>query len=265
MKFALSGRIFESQGGYTLGLRNFLATAARLGYEGVEIRLPQLPLETPADKADQVAGWLREFKLDWVFGTVGGIVGDEALADAVGMLRLHQRCGCLFSRFTLAKPEDIEWGKRFADEAASLDHKVIMQLHNGTLTDTVPHCIETLSLLDRPNAGLAFEACHIRFAGSERYAEAIRELRDRIFSVSLQNYKPALPVDPPETRITINNRPYVRAFPGDPDGIDFAEVFQALHEIGFDGYATVMADAAPGADRTVLARDYLNMCRSLTR
>lgn len=84
-------------------------------------------------------------------------------------------------------------------------------------------------LLERPNVGLASEACHIRFAGSKLYAEAVRELHSRLY------------------------------------GIDFAEVFQALRETGFDGHTTVIADAPPGADRTALAREYLNMCRNLTR
>ena len=262
MKFALSGRLFESGSGYTLGLKEFLAKARNLGYTGVEIRYPQLPLETSPAAVAEVADWLREFNLAWVFGTVEGIVGDEAMARAVGMLRVHQRCGCLFTRCTVAKPEHLDWARRFADEAARLDQRVVIQLHNGTLADTVPHALDTLARIDRPNVGLAYEACHLRFAGSEHYAEAIRELGDRIFCVSLQSYKAAGPSDPPEQRVMVNGQPYVRALPDDPDGIDFAAIFRVLREIGFDGYATLMADAAPGWEREALARSYLEVCLS---
>ena len=262
MKMALSGRLIESRSGYTMNLHDFLGFAAGLGYAAVEIRYPQLPLETPAEQVDAVAARLRELNLTWSFGTVEGIFGEDALKRAIAMMHLHQRCGCRLTRFTVTKPEHIIWAQRFADEAARLEQRLVMQLHNGTLTDTVPHSIETLEQIGRPNVGLAFEACHIRFAGSEAYAEGIRTLGSRIFSVSLQNYKLAGPNDAPTTQIMINGKAYVRALPNDPDGLDFAAIKRALRETGFDGFATVMADVAPDVDRESVARLYLEICGS---
>lgn len=261
MKFGLSGRLFESRSGYTVSLREFLALARDLGYDGVEIRYPQLPLETPAAQVAEAASWLKELNLSWSFGTVEGIIGDAAMARAVQMLNLHQQCGCQFTRFTVSQPAHIVWAQQFADEAARLGRRVIMQLHNGTLADTVPHALETLELIGRPNVGLAYEACHLVFAGSSQYAEAIRVLGKSIFCVSLQNYKAAIPADPPEARIMINGQAYVRAMPGDPDGIDFPAVFRVLRETGFDGFATVMTDVTPDLNREMVARRYLEMCR----
>ena len=134
--------------------------------------------------------------------------------------------------------------------------RLITQLHNGTLTDNVPHTLETLERIGRPNVGLAFEANHLRFDGNDQYAEAIRPLRNCIFSVSIQNFKPAADTDPKEMRVHVNGRDYLRALPGDPDGLDFPMIFRALREAGFDGFATVMADVAPGMDPREVARRY---------
>ena len=83
MKFGLSGRLFESRSGYTVNLREFLVLARDLGYDGVEIRYPQLPLETPAAQVAEAASWLRELNLTWSFGTVEGIVGEDIKLDRV--------------------------------------------------------------------------------------------------------------------------------------------------------------------------------------
>jgi sugar phosphate isomerase/epimerase len=261
MKLALSGRLFESRNGYTLDLEAFLRFARDCGCEGVEIRYPQLPLETSASRLDEVKGLLGELGLTWVFGAVEGIVGEPAFERAARMLDLHQRAGCRFTRFIISQPDQVVWAQRFADEAALRGRRLVTQIHCGTLADNVPHALETLERIARPNVGLIYEACHLRFDGDERHAQAVRSLASRIHCVALQNYKPASPADPKETVAEIKGRAYVRALPGDPAGIDFPAVFSALREIGFDGFATVMADAMPGMDSRELAGRYIEMCR----
>jgi sugar phosphate isomerase/epimerase len=261
MKLALSGRLFETSAGYTLDLEAFLKFARACGYDGVEIRYPQLPLETPSAKLDETAALLKTLGLAWSFGAVEGIAGEAAFERAVRMLEVHRRCGCRFTRFTVSRPDDIAWAQRFADEAARRGLRLITQLHNGTLTDNVPHTLETLERIGRPNVGLAYEANHLRFDGNEQYAEAIRPLRDCIFSVSIQNFKPAVQTDPRELRVQVNGREYLRALPGDPDGLDFPRIFRVLREVGFGGFATVMADVAPNMDQREVARLYQAACR----
>jgi sugar phosphate isomerase/epimerase len=261
MKLALSGRLFESRTGYTLDLEAFLRFARSCGYEGVEIRYGQLPLETPPAKLDAVAALFKALGLAWSFGAVEGIVGEAAFERAVRMLEVHRRCGCRLTRFTVSRPDEIVWAQRFADEAARRGQRLITQLHNGTLTDNVPHSLDTLKRIARPNVGLAFEACHLRFDGNEQYAEAVRALRECIFGVSLQSFKPAGPAASKELLVHVNGRPYLRALPGDPEGMDFPKIFGALREVGFDGFATVMPDVAPDMDQREVARRYLAACR----
>ncbi len=260
MQLALSGRLFEIQTGYTLDLEAFLKFARECGYDGVEIRYPQLPLETPSAKLDETGALLKTLGLAWSFGAVEGIVGEAAFERAVRMLDVHRRCACRFTRFTVSRPDEIVWAQRFGDEAARRGLRLVTQLHNGTLTDNVPHSLETLERIGRPNVGLAFEPNHLRFDGNEQYAEAIRRLRDFIFCVSIQNFKPARPTDAKEMLVRVNGRAYVRALPGDPEGLDFPKIFASLREVGFDGFATVMADVAPGLDRCEVARRYQTSC-----
>ena len=76
MNLALSGRLFETPAGYALDLEAFLKFARACGYDGVEIRYPQLPLETPSARLDETAALLKTLGLAWSFGAVEGIVGE---------------------------------------------------------------------------------------------------------------------------------------------------------------------------------------------
>jgi sugar phosphate isomerase/epimerase len=262
MKLSLSGRIIE-RGGYSMELPAFLRFAKNSGYEGVEIRYPQLPLETPEAVVDETAELLKKLELTWAFGSVEGIIGEEAFERAVRMLDIHKKCDCLFTRFVIKEDADIVWAQNFADAAAERGQSLIMQLHCGTLPDNVEHALAAFEQIDRPNIGLAFDACHLRFDGDEDHIGAIGKLADHIVGASAQNYKAAKPADPEEGRITINGIDYLRALPGDPDGLDFPAIFGALKEVGFDGFATVMCDTPPGMEGTELAKKYYSCLKSL--
>src|SRR5688572_15015504 len=128
MKLSLSGRLFESPKGYTLGLDEFLAFAKKTGYDAVEIRYPQLPDETPSSRLAEVRKQLVDHGLTWVFGTVEGITDDKLFERALRTLDNNLSCGCHFTRFTVTKPEQIEAAQRFADAAAKRGAKLIMQV-----------------------------------------------------------------------------------------------------------------------------------------
>lgn len=261
MKFALSGRLFESRGGYSLSLEEFLQFAAGAGYAGVELRYPQVPMETPASRLAEIRQRLADLGLTWVFGTVEGIGDDRLFERALRTLDNNLSCGCGLTRCTVARPEHIPWARRFADEAARRGARLVMQLHANTLLDSVPRVLETLALIDRPNIGLSYEPNHLVFDGDRKYADAVHTLSRHIVAVSVQNYKRA-PEGAPHA-ITVNGAAWVRALPGDPEAIDFPSVFKALKAIGFDGFVTVMTDAVPGMDSRELARIYAGYLKQL--
>jgi len=256
MKLSLSGRLFESAKGYTLGLEDFLGFAKETGYAGVEIRYPQLPMESPTGKLQRVKQLLRDLGLTWVFGTVEGITDDKLFERSLRTMDNNLSCGCLFTRFTITNPGQIPLAQKFADAAAKRGARLVMQLHANTLPDNVPHTLDTMQKIDRPNVGLTYEANHLVFDGDRKYADAVAKLAKHIVLVSVQNFKPPAPNTPKEETFAINDKPWMRALPGDPEAIDFPPVFRALKKIGFDGFVTVMTDAVPGMDSRELARRY---------
>lgn len=243
-----------------MSLEEFLRFARETGYEGVEIRYPQLPMETPKARWAEVGRMLSDLGLTWVFGTVEGIADDRAFERAIRTLENNVSCGCRYTRFTIFKPEQVPMAQRFADEAARRGARLVMQLHSGTLPDNVPHALDAFAQLSRENVRLAFEPNHLLFDGDCDYIGAVSKLARLISLVSIQNFKRA-PAGAPEAELVkVGARSFVRALPGDPEGIDFPGLAKALSAIGFDGFATVMCDAYPGMDSRELAKRY---CDSL--
>lgn len=263
MKLSLSGRLFESARGYRLGRDDFLSFAREAGYDGVELRYPQMPMETPPEEVANVRGRLAELGLTWVFGTVEGIHEPALLERSLATMRQHAAGGALFTRFTVFKPEQVPLAQRFADEAARRGTTLIMQLHAGTVVDNVARAQEALRRIDRPNVKLAYEPNHLLFDGDASYIDAVAQLAPHIAAVSLQNYKPAPAGTPADQRIAIGGRDWARALPGDPAGVDLPAVFRALHGVGFDGWATVMSDCPPDMDPGQLARQWHDYLRPL--
>ena len=244
-----------------MSLDEFLRFARSTGYEGVEIRYGQLPLETPAARLAEIKKQLGDLGLTWVFGTVEGIADEKMLDRARRTMENNLSCGCLFTRFTIKKPEHIQWAQRFADAASQQGAKLIMQMHCHTLPDNVPHALATLAQINRPNVGLTYEANHLVFDGDMNYAEAVLKLAPHIRAVSVQNFKSA-PADSPDS-FQIRSKTYVRAFPGDPEAVDFPSVFRSLKKIGFDGFVTVMTDAIPGFNSRELSKRWFEYLRPL--
>ncbi len=256
IRLSLSGRLFESADGYRLSRMAFLDFARTAGFDGVELRYPQLPVETPEDEVVGVKRALRARGLAWLYGTIEGLESDEAYRRAAATMRQHVLGAARFTRVTVFEADQVPRAQRLADEARAMDHSLIIQLHAGTLADTPSRALDLLGMVGRPNVGLAFDASHLRFAGDEDVAGAIDALAPHLRVVCIQSYKPAPPGAAAGDVVRVNDRPFVRALPGDPGGVDLERLFDGLRSIGFKGDALVMCDAPPGVDPQRLAGDW---------
>ncbi len=90
-------------------------------------------------------------------------------------------------------------------------------------------------------------------AGRDYGLPALQQLGEKLFSVSLQNIKPVPEVEGKGV-ITYRGRGFRRCKIGDPEGVDFEEVFEALHAVGYEGYATLIEPISDVMDNLELAR-----------
>ena len=254
MELCLSGRMFTTPGTndrFDLGIEDFISFARRVGYDGICTRRGQLDERTTDEEATRIAELLKANNAVCSFvmsGTIEDRVSYEGLCrvvdHAVGI-------GCRHVQPSVRDEGGIPWAQKLCDFAAERGVRVCPQLHDATLHDNVPNCLSLFEEVDRENFGLNFEASHLILQGAEiRGADAIAALGDRVFTVCCQNYKKVGDASVP-------------VLPGDPDGVDFDEVFGALKGIGFDGFVTHMSGAYPDMDNETVCGAYVRKLRSV--
>ena len=175
MWLCLSGRQFEVPGGISKTVDEFLAFAAGVGFAGVELRGGHLNADTTDAEGERVAGLLQQHGLRCSF-----CLGDEpADADSTARFRrmvdLAQRIGAFAVRCGGMNEGNVPRYREIADYAAERGVRVISQIHNGTLFETVPQCLAAMGRIAHPNYGIAFEASHLVMASQPEHGEAAVE------------------------------------------------------------------------------------------
>ena len=246
MWLCLSGRQFEVPGGISKTIDEFLAFAASVGYQGVELRTGHLSASTTDTEAERIAELLRERGLRCSF-CLGGEPGDpETTAQFRRVVDLAHTTGAFAVRCHGGSEANVERYREVADYAGERGIKVISQIHNGTLFETVPQCLAAMEHIAHPNYGVAFEASHLVMASQPEHGEeAVRALREHILTVSVQAYKPYDESDCYGGPIGIHGKQWGACLPGAPGSPDLMSVFRGLRGIGFDGPVTAMPGALP--------------------
>jgi sugar phosphate isomerase/epimerase len=135
----------------------------------------------------------------------------------------------------------VEVLKPLAEHAHQLGVLLLIEPEPGLLLETTGQYLEIAQRLDAPSIGLNFDIGHA-FCVSEDIPAAIRRLAPQIRHFHVEDIS--------------DGRVHHHLVPG-TGAIDFAEVFRAIHAIGYDGWVTVelypFVDDPDHAARTALA------------
>ena len=246
-----------------LDVEEFLEVAKRLGFDGVMLmaKEPHVSvLSYDEDDRARLRAKIDELGLevaiiagytDFTGGIDrGGIPIAEIQASYVGQLaRLARDLGCDKVRiFTGYVREGIPYDKQYAmvvkglklaaREAAKYNVTLAVQNHH----DIANHHEEMLWLLrevNEPNVKAAFDAWTPSLQGlsSGELAEAVRKLAPYIVHTTVADYV-RLPRYQYRAELTnfMRMQPIVRAVPMGTGFIDYRAFFQALKDIGYQGY-----------------------------
>jgi len=247
MWLCLSGRQFETPDGISKTVDELLALAAEVGFEGVELRTGHLSADTSDAEAARIAGLLREHGLRCSF-CLGGEPADEGSTAAFRrVVHLAEVIGAYAVRCGGASEANVPRYREVADYAQERGIKVVSQIHNGTLFETVPDSLRAMAMIAHSNYGIAFEASHLVMASQPEHGEeAVKALGQHVFTVSVQAYKAYDDMDCYGGPIEIHGKQWGACLPGAPGSPDLLSVFRGLRAIGFEGPVTVMPGALPG-------------------
>ena len=248
MKLSLSVRVAESfsdKRNSTMNIDELIAMAKRHGYEALCMRASQLGTHTPAEQIAEARA-----KIDAAGLKVSMVTGDFAvpsnneegpmlLRNITPYLDLAEALGSDLIRVCMKKDEDIGFAQKSADEAAERGIQLAHQSHCASLFETVDGSLRVLQEVDRPNFGIIYEPANWFIAGEDYGIDAIRKMEPYLFNFYIQNHR--LTPDGVTEITTWKKGPVPVDHIGvwESGGVDVDAVFDAMHEVGYEGYLTI--------------------------
>jgi sugar phosphate isomerase/epimerase len=263
IKPGLSGRIIETstEDGreYDMTAPEFISAAAEIGYRAVELRWWQLNHESSHDEVTTIATSLGENGIAAAFVNCLVDPDEEGLEALDTMADIARQLAAPCIRVHV---NDIEWVQEACDIADGYEVALVAQIHTNTPLETVEGAMRVCEQIDRDNFGLTYEPANFVLAGRDYGVEALETISDKLMNVTLQNLKPVSTTDG-EGVIVHEGRGFVRCAPNDPDGVDFEKVFDALHEVDYNGYATLIEPGSDVYGKMELAKAYYQRIQPL--
>lgn len=248
MKLSLSVRVAESfsdKRNSEMTMDELIAMATNFGYEALCMRASQLGTHSPAEQVAEA----RE-KIDAAGLKVSMVTGDFAvpsnneegpmlLRNITPYLDLADALGTDLIRVCMKKDEDIEFAQKSADEAAERGIRLAHQSHCASLFETVDGSLSVLESINRPNFGIIYEPANWFIAGEDYGIDSIRKMKPYLFNFYIQNHR--LTPDGVTDITTWKKGPVAVDHIGvwEEGGIEVEAVFDAMHEVGYEGYLTV--------------------------
>lgn len=248
MKLSLSVRVAEAFGSKeksSMTIDQLIDLAKRHGYEALCMRGSQAGIHSAEEIVRDMSAKIRSAGL-----TVSMVTGDfavprndehgpDGLRNITPYLDLAEAFGADLIRICMKKDEDIPWAQKASDQARERGIRLAHQSHCGSLFETVKGSLRVLKAVGRRNFGIIYEPANWLIAGQDYRSGTIRKLTPYIFNVYVQNHRLRAGGEATINTWTRGKVELDHIGLWEPGGVDSADVFRGLHEIGYRGYVTV--------------------------
>jgi sugar phosphate isomerase/epimerase len=254
MLLCLSSRMFtvpDQQDKFELQVDAFIQLAKSLGYDGVTLRAGQLDAGTSPQQIKWIGNLLKQKRMFFSFVMGGPLIDAKSYESSCRLVEHAVSLECQHVQVSIPSPSGIPWLQRLCDFAADREIRISPQVHGNSIHDTVSNCLDLVKKVNRENFGFNFEPAQLLIQKAEpRGEKAVRALSGHIFTVCIQNYK-------------LEGTKVIPCLPGDPQGVNFEDLFAALKEIGFNGFVTHISVRYPDVDNLEVCRAFLKYLRPL--
>ena len=250
-----------------------IKSAARIGYDGIELRpLPNhLPADTSPTRLNEIKAMVRDNGLEVpCIACMPKSYLDksdaecEALIDEMKVfIGFAQVLECKVLRHWIgAKPSrkategDWEtattWMRKCAEAAAGEGITLALELHHGTLIDTVDSSVAFLKRVAKDNVTIIHDAANLYQDNVEYGRAAIEKLKDNLQEIHAKDIVEVVDECNPRAGGSYRGRRFVDRMI-DQGGVDQYSIFTGLKNIDFDGYAVVESGLVGDLDSYAVA------------
>jgi L-ribulose-5-phosphate 3-epimerase len=276
LKISLFSGMFKG-----IPLRTAMETAAKIGYDGIEIYVTpavnHLDLNCTAEQAAEIKKMADDNKIDicLIYTSLGGnvLAGEQqrkkGLEDVEKSLDICDRLSSKILKVTAGqlkksayKDDEAQivatWLGEACDRAVKHNTRVVAEIHFGQYCETVAMARKIIDLVARPNFGVIHDAGNLAITGDMYGEDSVKCLGDRIFHVHVKDMVKAAADDK-----TAHDYPagrYKRALLNEGN-VDHRPLFNALKKIGYKGYLS--CEASGGDDPAAVAKHEFDEVRKL--
>ncbi|WP_010283029.1 sugar phosphate isomerase/epimerase family protein [Bacillus timonensis] len=272
MKFAaFSGAFIE------FSLQEAMETTKELGFDGIEIacREPHLSAQTPRHQMEEIkqianyyhleipalAGYmghfssLSDYDCEKEFTDFEKILESATILD-VDMIRVFPGGPNAFLAIDEHYEKAAYWIKKCSLLAKQFNKKVIVEIHNNSLVETVEDAIRILTMIEEDNVGLIHDAGNMYITDTDFGRDSVFGLGDRLFHIHVKDEKR---INQAGMAGTFTNRTrhgeesFMQCLLGEGE-VDHKPLFGALQEIRYDKWITLEC-AAPYPAKERMAHD----------
>lgn len=261
MKFAaFSGVLIEHS------IQEALRLTEQLGFDGIEIaaREPHLSPTTSAPRIREIRALADELGLDIpvIAGYMGGFSTasdkecEQAFADFQRIVEASSTLGASMIRVASGGPnaflaQDYHYAKaawwigKCAEEAGKHGKRIVLEIHNVSLVETVESGLKLLELVGADNVGLIHDAGNMYITDTDYGRESVVKLGSRMFHVHVKDEKRIAAAGAPGTfvnRTKHGEEAFLQCRLGEGEA-DHQPLFDALKETGYDGWVTLECHA----------------------
>ncbi|MDI6618480.1 MAG: sugar phosphate isomerase/epimerase [Clostridiales bacterium] len=262
MKVSLFTLVFRDR-----SIDESIRLAKEIGYDGVELwgREPHISAGTTKERAREIRRMLDEYglKIPSIGSYIGGFstMSDEECKktyedlkkylNIMGVLKCNLiRVGCGGPNAFLAQNYHYEkasyWIDKCADLAAQYKCRIAMEIHNGSLIETVEAADSFIKKVKRDNVGFILDPGNMYITGTDYGAKSVDILGNKIFHVHVKD----------ELRVKDDSMPgtfHDRTKDGDEifqqkmlgeGAVDHLPLFKALIKSGYNGFLSNECHAA---------------------
>jgi sugar phosphate isomerase/epimerase len=261
MKFAaFSGVLIEHS------IQEAMQLTKKLGMDGIEIavREPHLSAGTSLPRVKEIQALSRSLDLEIpvLAGYVGGF-SDASDGEArksfdefkrlldiaghlgAGMIRIFPGGPNAFLANEYHYAKAAHWVNLCAEEARKHQVRVLMEIHNDSLVETVESSLRLLRMIEADNVGMIHDAGNMYITDTDYGRDSVQQLGRYLFHVHVKDELRVAEVGAPGTFTSTTRHgqeKFLQSRMGE-GGADHRPLFEALVETGYSGWVTLECHA----------------------
>ena len=237
MQLSLSGRLIEiAYKDVAMPTPDFIAMAKETGYQGVELRMTQVPQDAASPEIARIKSALDSNKMRHTRLLTHDV--QEKKWDS--FVKYVEVARALNAESVGIWVHDVEWTRKACEYLKKFNLPLVLQTHAGKYIGTPEDCHKFTADVNCDNLFYMYDPSHFYMAHKPYGPEIVEQFKGKIFCGGFQKYG---------VETDAKGQPHSFELPWDSErGVQLQAAIEGFRKIGYDGFITVIEPLEKGQD-----------------